>query len=193
MRSGTGGRVPDALALAITAALAVIVAAASSLAAKDGAEKDPWSAFLPLVGTWQGEGRSSGAVSTVAHVTHHWEFTLQGKFLKLDTRSTSARPDGTEEVHEDTGFVSRDTDHGTFVFRQFLSEGYVNTFTVRAQGTKEGQEIVFDPRESESAGGMRARMRLVFRSADEYEFVLELAAPGGDFAPCQRVTMKRVR
>jgi hypothetical protein len=35
-------------------------------------------------------------------------------------------------------------------------------------------------------------MTLTFLDENEHEMVLELAAPDGDFSPCQRMHMKRV-
>jgi len=52
--------------------------------------------------------------------------------------------------------------------------------------------IEFAYRDAESAGGMRAQMRLVFTSPNEYEMVLDLAASGEPFVACQTMTMKRI-
>jgi len=149
--------------------------------------EDSWGVLAPLVGEWKGTGSGFGSVS---QLTHTWRFVLDDRFLELRTHSVSETEDGNAEVHEDIGFISRDTDAATFVFRQFLSEGYVNTFDVGVAG--EPLVLDFAPRESESAGGMRARMRLTFVNHDEYTMVLELAAPGKDFAACQRMHLTRV-
>jgi hypothetical protein len=90
-------------------------------------EVDIWNPLKPLVGKWRGEGSGFGDVSDV---THEWKFVLRGKFLRLRTKSITRTKDKAGEFHEDTGFLSRDTDHDKFVFRQFLSEGFVNTFEV---------------------------------------------------------------
>jgi hypothetical protein len=153
---------------------------------RSDAEPSVWAAFVPLVGEWRGEGSGFGAVSDV---DHEWSFAVQGKFLQLRTRSVQRAEAGAGEVHEDVGYLSHDKDAGAFVFRQFLSEGFVNTFDVEI----DGQTIRFQHRLSESAGGMRARMQLRFLSEDEYEMVLDLAAPGKDFAACQEMRLKRVR
>jgi len=115
-----------------------------------------------------------------------------GKFLRLTTESVTRANGEPGEIHEDTGYLSRDTDHGVFVFRDFLSEGFVNTYEV-SLAAQEKPTILFDYRGTESAGGMRARMHLTFESNDEYEMVLELAADGEEYAPCQQLRMKRVR
>jgi hypothetical protein len=140
------------------------------------------------VGKWQGEGSGFGVVSDV---THEWEFVIDGNFLRLTTLSIPRTETGAENKHEDVGYMSRDTDRGVFVFRQFLSEGFVNTFDVSAT-SGDNPEIVFEYHHSESAGGMRARMILNFVSASEYKMVLELASPGKDFAACQEMQLKKV-
>jgi hypothetical protein len=38
---------------------------------------------------------------------------------------------------------------------------------------------------------MRAQMRLVFASENEYEMVLDLAASGENLVPCQSMVMRR--
>lgn len=87
--------------------------------------------------------------------------------------------------------MSLDTGRGAFVFRQFLSEGYVNTFDVTVRAGKV-RGVDFGYRDGESTGGVRARMRLDFAGDDEYEMVLDLAFPGKEFAACQEMRMRRV-
>ena len=151
-----------------------------------------WGIFQTLIGTWIGEGAGFGDVSDI---THEWSPVVSGQFLRLQTRSVQ-RQGG--EVHEDIGLLSRDRETDSFVFRQFLSEGYVVTYDVGVEkagepaGSPEGSLIVFRFREAESTGGMQARMRLTFVGNDQYEMVLELAAPGGEFAPCQQMHFSKV-
>jgi len=149
---------------------------------------DPWHSFRPLVGVWEGVGEGFGSVS---RVSHHWKFVIDGNFLRLQTRSTATTEDGSQEVHEDVGYLSFDADAGTFVFRQFLSEGYVNTYEVMPSADDEGTfEFAF--RAAESAGGMRARMHLISSGSDQYEMILDLANPGEEFVACQWMRMERV-
>jgi hypothetical protein len=150
--------------------------------------QDPWFLLSSLAGRWTGEGNGFGSMSDV---THDWEFVLQHHFLRLQTQSVARGGDGPGEVHEDVGFLSLDTDRPAFVFRQFLSEGFVNTFEVDIQ-PGEKPVLLFQFRESESSGGMRVQMRLVFESADEYVMTMDLAAPGRGFSTCQSMRMKRV-
>lgn len=162
----------------------------SDLSASDTDTEDPWRAFRPLLGRWEGVGTGFGSVSDV---THEWSFAIDGKFLQLRTRSVTRADDGQGEVHEDIAFLSHDTDHDTFVFRQFLSEGFVNTYDVKIDPA-DGAVLLFAFRECESAGGMRAQLRLTFASAEEYAMALDLASsPDGEFRPCQDMKMRKVR
>jgi hypothetical protein len=169
-------------------ALLAIWAAAPVAAAEGAGETDPWEPLRFLVGRWSGEGAGFGGPS---EVTHDWRFVLDGRFLELRTRSTSPRDDGTSEVHEDVGYVSRDTDRDRFVFRQFLSEGFVNTYDLELRDGDPAR-ILFAFRESESGGGMKAQLRLARSGDDGYEMVLDLARPGGEFSACQTMNLKRL-
>jgi hypothetical protein len=149
---------------------------------------DHWLPFRALVGVWEGSGEGFGSIS---NVSHHWDFVIADGFLRLHTRSISTAEDGTQESHEDVGYLSFDADEGSFVFRQFLSEGYVNTYDVTVGGDDRGT-IDFAYRDTESAGGMRARMHLVFSGDNQYEMILDLADPGEDFVACQWMRMRKV-
>jgi hypothetical protein len=168
--------------------LAVVLIVPLGDGTRGWADEDEWRDFRPLVGKWQGEGSGFGVVSDV---THEWEFVIDGKFLRLKTVSIPRTTDGAEEEHEDVGYLSLDTDRGVFVFRQFLSEGFVNTYDVVVT-PHDTLEIVFEHRHAESAGGMRARLLLDFITATEYKMVLELAAPGKEFSPCQEMRLNKV-
>lgn len=166
---------------------AILFALAQRATAQEvsGASEDHWRPFRPLVGLWKGEAKGFGNLSDVEH---RWEFVLQNKFLRLNTRSVVRAKDG--DAHEDTGYLSRDTDRNAFVFRDFLSEGFVNTYDVIVDNS--GKSLTFEFRDTESAGGMRARMELTFSQEDAYEMVLELAEPGKEFSVCQTMRMKKV-
>ena len=166
----------------MTRRLPIILACLLIAASVSLAEEDAWAPFRALEGTWTGEGEGFGSISDVSH---SWTFVLGGKFLRLVTTSTP-RGEGSE-VHEDVGYLSHDTDRGVFVFRQFLGEGFVNTFDMKV----DGDTLHFTSVSAESAGGMRVRMRLVFTGADTYNMELDLAAADGDFSTCQAMNMRR--
>jgi hypothetical protein len=150
-------------------------------------QDDIWRPMHLLVGEWVGTASGFGGTSDVEHT---WTFVLGDRFLELRTRSVTRNEGEARDVHEDVGFLSRDTDRGVFVFRQFLSEGFVNTYDVSVDADSL-PSFLFEYREAESAAGTRARMELRFIAADEYDMVLDLAAPGKDFVSCQRMHMKK--
>ena len=172
-----------AAAVALATAIALVTAGP---APADSPPEDPWATFRDLIGVWRGEAVGFGGA---ADLTHEWELAVQDRFLRLRTRSVQRSDDGAGEVHEDVGYLSRDTDRGGYVFRQFLSEGFVNTFDV----AREGDTVTFEARESESAGGVRARMVMTFDGEHNYGMVLELAMPGRDFSGCQEMTLHRLK
>jgi len=158
---------------------------------RSGEKEDTWQVFKPLVGEWKGDGAGFGDVTDV---THLWDLVLQGKYLRLRTKSVSRKEGKSvelqEEIHEDVGFLSWDTDRKSFVFRQFLSEGFINTFDVTINSEKPLM-MIFGHRETESGGGMRAQMTLSFTGDTKYDMVLDLAGPGKEFSPCQQIHMKK--
>jgi hypothetical protein len=171
------------------AAFLVVTASVHQASAQSPRADDLWGPFQPLVGVWEGKGSGFG---TVSDVSHRWEFVIGDRFPRLLTRSIAPTEDGSLEVHEDVGYVSNDTDRGVFILRQFLSEGYVNTFDVTVRGG-DPAVIEFAYRETEGAGGIRARMWLTLLDADRYEMVLDLAGAGEGFVACQTMEMERVR
>ena len=139
---------------------------------------------------WQGSGPGFGGESRVRHT---YEFVLQDRFIHSTTRSKfQPKEDGTPgEIHEDQGFFSFDSDRGKIVFRQFLSEGFVNTYVLEDPEPGAGV-LVFTSESTEGAGGMAARLTFTLDGNDAYRLVLELASPGKDFSECQALDMERV-
>jgi hypothetical protein len=174
----------------VAATLILSAMATTGALASDAGGKDDWAAFRPFVGQWEGVANGLGGTSDV---THEWSFVIDGHFLRLRTRSVVRGEDGPLDVHEDVAYLSHDTDHDVFVFRQFLSEGYVNTYEVRIDPGDPGA-YTFAYREGESAGGMRAQLRFRFAPDGGYDAALDLAASAeGEFHPCQEMEMHRVR
>jgi hypothetical protein len=156
-------------------------------AAQPPPEGDPWQILHRLEGRWAGTSEGFGVVSDL---THEWAWVIDDTYLRLRTRSVPRDSAHAQDVHVDVGYMSWDTEHSAFVFRQFLNEGYVNTYDIVVKEEK-GPTIVFEYREVESGKGLRARMELVFRSEDQYEMALELAFPGKDFVGCQTMRVRR--
>jgi hypothetical protein len=150
--------------------------------------EDPWAMVRVLEGVWEGEGVGFGQTSKV---THTWEFVLDGKFLRLRTKSVSAAADGEGEVHEDVGYVSWSKGEGVLRFRQFLSEGFVNTFVLSSVAPPESG-FNFEPESTEGMAGFSVGMTLRFKSADTYEMVLEMGKKGTDLQACQTMSLRKV-
>lgn len=173
---------------AATRGLAIALLAFGSARAQDPPAADPLAVLDRLEGVWQGEGRGFGQIS---QVTHTWERVLGSKFLRLTTRSVTEAADGTASVHEDVGYVSWSSGEGVLRFRQFLSEGFVNTFRVdRVDGADAGLD--FEPESTEGVHGLVARMTLRWDGTDDYEMILELGADTASLKACQTMNVKRV-
>lgn len=156
------------------------------------AEPDHWSPLHRIVGEWVGSGKGIGGTSTTSHT---YEFLFKGKFLHSRTFSQfeSDDPETLGEIHEDWGFFSHDPDLGKIIFRQFLSEGYVNTYVLEsaASETTDSDTLVFTSTSTEGAGGMQARLTIQFTGDDEYTMILYLARPGEEWFSCQNLVMQR--
>jgi len=161
----------------------------SAGAQKSSKATDPLAQFQVLEGVWQGESEGFGQTSKV---THEWKKVIGGRFLRLKTRSVSQDEDGRESVHEDVGYISWSPDENIPRFRQFLSEGFVNTFRL-AKAKEPARGFNFEPESTEGHKTLAARMTLRFDKADAYEMILELGAKGKPLKPCQTMRLKRVR
>jgi len=163
---------------------------AISVTAEEPEAADPWAPVRVLFGEWKGSGSGFGGES---EVHHSYGFVLQDNFIHSTTISRfQPKDDGTPgEIHEDWGFFSFDSDRGKIVFRQFLSEGFVNTYVLEDPEPGDGA-LVFTSEKTEGAGGMAARLTFTFKDEDSYLLALELAFPGKDFFECQTMHMERV-
>ncbi len=149
---------------------------------------DPWVMVRTLEGHWEGEGTGFGQSSAVSH---NWEFVINDKFLRLSTKSVSAMPSGESELHEDVGYVSWSEAEGVLRFRQFISEGFVNTFTLKAVDSTE-LGIDFHPEDTEGMASLSVGMTLRFVNVDTYEMVLAMGKKGSELKACQTIRMQRV-
>ncbi len=184
------------LALVLVAVLSAVASALApaALAQDSPADTDPFAPVLPLAGTWRGESEGFG---TVSDVTHRWEPVLDGKFLRLTTRSVP-RPagdaptsDADPEVHEDVGYVSFSDGDGQLRFHHFLSEGFVNAFLVEPVEPP-AVGLDFEPLGTAGMDNFAVRMTLRFDGNDAYEMVLEMGPEDGELKACQTMRLERV-
>ena len=171
--------------------IVIVFSMVAPLIADEPEGDDPWAPVRLLLGEWQGAGSGFGGESEVSHT---FDFVIQDNFIRSTTLSKfHPKEDGAPaEVHEDRGFFSFDSDRGKIVFRQFLSEGFVNTYVLEDQEPGD-RNLVLTSESTEGAGGMAARLTITFEDDDSYRMVLELASPGKDFFACQTIEMERVK
>ena len=167
---------------------AVLLVCALFISGVETSEKekiDKWKPIRFLLGEWKGEGEGS-------NVVHTYKFVLEDRFIHSRTRAEFEPKEGEEkgEVHEDWGFFSYDSDRDKIIFRQFLSEGFVNTYVLE-QDEPGGKKLIFNSENTESSGGMLARLTIEILNANEYRMLLDLAQPGKEFFTCQTISMKR--
>ena len=88
--------------------------------------------------------------------------------------------------------VSYDTARKLFVFRQFHTEGFVNTYV--QQPSADDKTIVFVSEATENIpAGYRARETYRIVSRDEFTERFDIAEPGKDFELYSEARLKRVR
>ncbi len=171
----------------VTAGL--LLALGSSWAAEPEAS-DPWKVIRFFVGEWAGTGTGLGGR---AETRHRYEPVLEQQFIRMTTRAVFELREGDAEpeTHEDIGFFSYDSERRKIMLRQFLSEGFVNTYVLDEVGD-DARLLIFNTVSAEGASGTRARLRYEILGDDEYRLVLELAPPGRDFFACRDLVMRRV-
>jgi hypothetical protein len=166
----------------------VLLIAAATPAEEPLPQADPLAPVQVLEGSWQGEGQGFGQTSSV---THLWETVLDGKFMRLTTRSVTEDDEGAKSVHEDVGYISWSEGERILRFRQFLSEGFVNTFRVETSESP-SSGFNFEPESTEGAENLVARMTLRFDQEGGYEMILELGSRGKPLKACQTMKLKKV-
>ena len=158
----------------LTLSLSVIALAVAT--AEQAADQDRWRAFEYLVGSWTanesasfGEGRGERS----------YEFVLQDRYLLGRNHSVFPPQDGLPEgdVHDDWTMFSYDADRGTYIVRQFNSEGFVNTFALQDPSTLP-QRAVFVLEASENASGARGSLTYERRGEDAFDEGFEVTLPG---------------
>jgi hypothetical protein len=158
---------------------------------EEQAGTDPWQPIRFLEGEWAGTGAGMGGD---AKASHTYEYVIKDNFLHLKTQSIfrSKEEGKPDDIHEDWGFFSYNSDRGKLILRQFLSEGFVNTY-VLSPAEADSNTLVFHSESAENAGGMGARITYKIKGRDEYELLLDLAPPDKEFFNCRHLKMERVK
>jgi len=173
-------------------AFAIALAAALAAHAEDqpAAKPDPFAAIRFLVGDWAGSAAGEPGEGTVER---SYAFVLGDRFLH--ERSVSfypAQPGKPEdERHEQESFFSYDRARARIVFRQFHTEGFVNTYALDPSASAP-EKLVFVSEDFENLDdAWRARETYELVSPDEFVETFELAPPGKPFAVYSRSRLKR--
>ena len=137
---------------------------------------DRWSAFEFFIGAWTSEETATFGDGSGERT---YELVLQDRYLLGRNRSVFPPQDGLPDGddHEDWTVVSYDDDRGTYVLRQFNSEGFVNTFVLDETSTPP-ERMVFVLETSENAPGTRATLTVTRMDARTFEEVFDLTLPG---------------
>jgi hypothetical protein len=153
------------------------------------AKPDPLNAIRYLAGSWQ--GRSSGQFGS-GTIRRDYTFVLGGRYLRSQTSAKyePQKPGQKPESHEDVGYFSYDTERKRLVFREFLSEGAVLTYTAEP-ATNGNLVFTTESVENNLAPGMRARVTFKRVSDGEMEETLELAPKGAAFQVYVKSRLKR--
>ena len=157
-----------------------------------GASKpDRFAALRFLAGTWRGDQAGQPGRGTAERI---YQFILNDRFLQETNTSTYPPQEKNKsgEVHHHMSMISYDTARKLFVFRQFHTEGFVNTDV--QQPSADDKTLVFVSEAIENIpAGYRARETYTILSRDEFSERFEIAEPGKDFELYSEARLKRVQ
>ena len=172
--------------------LIVVALLGAQASAQQGAPKpDRFAALRFLAGTWRGDQAGQPGRGTAERT---YQFILNDRFLQETNTSTYPPHEKNKngEVHHHMSMISYDTARKLFVFRQFHTEGFVNTYV--QQPSADDKTIVFVSEAIENIPtGYRARETYTILSRDEFTERFEIAEPGKDFELYSEARLKRVR
>lgn len=159
--------------------------------AQKPAVADPFERLAFLIGKWEGASDGQPGKGTVRR---EYARALNTRFVRVHNRSEyPAQPKNPKgEIHEDEGFFSFDKARKRVVFRQFHTEGFVNTYVEDAGSST--TKVVFTSEAIENIpAGFRARETYLVQGADAFEEVFELAEPDKPFAVYSRTRFTRLK
>ena len=161
--------------------------------AQQGAPRaDRFAAMRFLVGTWRGDQAGQPGRGTAERT---YQFILNDRFLQETNTSTYLPQEKNKngEVHHHMSMISYDTARKLFVFRQFHTEGFVNTYVQQPQASADDKTIVFVSEAIENLPvGFRARETYTILSRDEFTERFEVAEPGKEFELYSEARFRRV-
>jgi hypothetical protein len=153
-------------------------------------KSDPYALLRFFVGAWRGDQKGQPGRGTAERT---YAFVLNDRFLQVKNTSTypPQEKNKTGEIHQDMGMIGYDKARKRFVFRQFHTEGFVNTYV--QQEDIDEKRIVFARESIENISpGWRARETYFILNENEFIERFELAEPGKDFALYSEAHLKRM-
>ena len=135
-------------------------------------ELEPLSFFL---GEWDGSGKAPEGPSAL---TRNYELVMDGNFIRMENSALfNPAKKGDNPPHEDFGVFSYDKTRNKIVFRQFLSEGFVNQYTVDIRDS--GKTIIMETESIENLGaGFKARYEIKILGPNSFSEDFYLSSPG---------------
>jgi hypothetical protein len=143
-----------------------------------------------LVGTWRGDQAGQPGKGTVERA---YQLILNDRFIQETNTSTYPPQEKNKagEIHHHMSLISYDSARKRFVFRQFHTEGFVNTYV--QEPSSDAKTIVFVTEAIENIpAGYRARETYTILNDNEFIERFELAEPGKDFELYSEAHLKRV-
>jgi len=174
-----------------TAILLVVTFAVSAYAQENAPKPDHFAALRFLTGTWRGDQVGQPGQGTAERT---YQFILNDRFLQETNTSTYPPQEKNKkgEVHYHMSVISYDGARKLFVFRQFHTEGFVNTYA--QEPPTDDKKIVFVSEAIENIpAGYRARETYTIVSRDEFTERFEIAEPGKNFELYSEAHLKRIR
>lgn len=169
----------------------LIACLTTGAAAQDSPTPDRFAPLRFLAGRWRGE-QTGKPGQGIAERTY--AFVLDDRFLQETNTSTYPPQDKNKagEIHHHISMIGYDGARQRFVFRQFHTEGFVNTYV--QQPANDEHTIVFVTEAIENIpAGYRARETYTVLSRDEFIERFEIAEPGREFELYSEAHLKRVR
>ena len=144
---------------------------------------NPLDKLAFFLGTWE-------HFNTTDSISHHYEKVLNGHFIKMKTEARFFPIDGEASQHQDEGFFSWDKVRNALVFRQFHSEGFINTYVLNSK-TSTDKFYVFESEQVENGFGLIAKLTIELLSPNEYKMILHLGKRKDELEACQWINAKR--
>ncbi|NNF34817.1 MAG: hypothetical protein HKN68_11940 [Saprospiraceae bacterium] len=161
----------------------IIAIAASPM--KCQGKLDLMDRFSYFLGQWEHN-------STSDTISHTYKKVLSDQFIKMNTSAFFYGDDDGINTHTDEGYISYDQDRRKYVFRQFHSEGFINTY-VLDEDKSTPVFYVWNSEHVENGFGLKAMLTIEIKNDDEYSMILHLGKEGESITACQWINAKRIK